>query len=211
MELYIVLGYLGELCLLINLILYLKALPNQSKAFKLFILFLFLTFLVQILSTFYARVLKTNNLFISNVFLFVQFSVLSFFYEKLIKRRLIIYIYGIIIILLIGQYLMDFDLLMMYNPFGISLTQSILIVYSIIYFYKSLNKKKPEFLIVNIGVFTYLICSTLLFSSGNLVFNLNIPKETYLLLLKLNAFLYTVFQILIFIEWRKNYYKKIHR
>jgi hypothetical protein len=91
-----------------------------------------------------------------------------------------------------------------YNPIGITITQIILVGYSIMYFYKSLSGHR-QFLIVNIGIFFYLLASTLIFASGNLVFNLNFSKEVSNTLGKANDLLYLVFQILILAEWWKNY------
>jgi hypothetical protein len=87
------------------------------------------------------------------------------------------------------------------------ITHAILVLYALLYFYKSLSGK-GEFLIVNVGVFFYLLSSTLIFASGNLVFNLNVSKSVVDILIQVNVDLYLVFQILIFIEWYRNYRKK---
>ncbi|MDH7446723.1 hypothetical protein [Aquimarina sp. 2201CG14-23] len=211
MELLKNLGYTATILLIINTILYIKALRNGGKAFKIFTLYLILILIIEILSKIIGPFLHYNNIYLSNIFLIVQFSMLSIFYKVLLDKKWIYYIGVAVLAFLAIQYLTNLDLFTKYNALGISLTQSILITYSIMYFYNSLQRKEPKFLIVNIGVFLYLICSTLIFASGNLVFNIEIPTETYILLLKLNAFLYIIFQILIFTEWRKNYYKKIHK
>ncbi len=200
--------YVGNIFLIINAILYIRALHN-SKAFKVFTFFLVTISIIQTSMTLISRVLHENNLYLNNVFLVLQFLILSIFYSTLLKRRFVISILILVLSFLSYQYLSDLNLFFVYNPIGISLTQAILMIYSLLYLYDSLKDKKPQFLLINIGIFLYLICSTLIFASGNLIFNINIPQKTYLLLLKLNAFLFIIFQILIFIEWRKNYYRKI--
>lgn len=202
--------YIGNILLIFNTILYLRALHN-SKAFKIFTLFLVVISIIQTSMTLISRLLHENNLYLNNVFLIIQFVVLSIFYKTLLKRKIVVYVLIAVMIFLGYQYSNDLELFYVYNPIGISVTQTILMIYSLVYLYDTLRERQPQFLLVNIGVFLYLICSTLIFVSGNLIFNINIPQETYLLLLKLNAILFIIFQILIFIEWRKNYYKKIHR
>lgn len=211
MDYTLLIAYIGISILFVNSIIYAKALRFKSKAFKIFTIFLVSTLLIQIILALLSRVFHKPNLFLSHIFLIVQFTFLSLFYEKLLKNRLIIYILFGGLIFLIIQYLNNLELLKVYNALGITITQTTIVIYSIIYFYKSLNKKAPEFLIVNIGLLIYLISSTLIFASGNLAFNIKIPMNTYKLLFKANGILYIIFQILIFIEWRKNYYKKTLR
>ncbi len=206
---FFIIAYLGIFLLAINTVLYLKALPQKSKAFKIYSRYLILILLIEIFTVVFAQILNKNNLFLSNVFLIIQFIFLSIFYFELLQNRLIYFVSCLVMFFLVYQYFSDIKLFSIYNALGITITQSILIVYSIIYFYQSLHKRTPEFLIVNIGIFLYLICSTLIFASGNLVFDVKIPTKTYFLLLKVNGILYILYQILIFIEWRKNYYKKI--
>ena len=114
----------------------------------------------------------------------------------------------IILIFLGYQFYSDPALYDQYNAVGIAITQFILIVYSIVYFYRSLSKALNELIIVNIGVFVYLICSTLIFASGNFFDFKFIPESGYTFLWQLNGIFYIVFQILIFIEWYRNYRAK---
>ncbi|WP_443633718.1 hypothetical protein ABXT64_02015 [Candidatus Marifrigoribacter sp. Uisw_064] len=85
-----------------------------------------------------------------------------------------------------------------------AITQTFIVIYSLLYFYKSLSGKN-EFILVNIGLFFYLLSSTLIFASGNLVFDLSIREQVSRLLNIINAVLYLVFQLLIFVEWWRNH------
>ena len=206
------LGFTTTIILLINVILYLKAFLFQDKAFKVFSYYLFVICVIQITNNILGPILHLENLFLSNIYLAGQFLLLSVFYAILLNSyKIILSILTTIFIGLIFQYIINTDLFFRYNPIGITITQFTLIIYSVTYLYRSLNLVNSEFLIVNIGLFLYLVSSTLIFASGNLVFNIDIPTTTYDLLFRLNAIFYFIFQILIFIEWRKNYYKKTLR
>ncbi len=207
---YHIIFLIGIFFLILNTVIYSRAL-YRNKALVFFTVFLICSLIIQLTMRYIGAVLHESNLYMNNVFLIIQFILLSMFYYHLLNKKMVLGLMLIVLVFLCYQYLSDLGLIMVYNPIGITLTQSILIVYTMFYFYKSLNTERPKFLLINIGVFLYLICSTLIFASGNLIFNVNIPQETYLLLMKLNAIFYIIFQILIFIEWRKNYYKKIHR
>ncbi len=193
--------------LIINMGCYLKSFARKSKAFKIFTIYLVSMSIIQVSSTFLGKILHQENLFLSHYFFIAQFLFLSLFYKELLKSK---YIIGVLIfglIYIIYQYFDDPNLYFKYNAIGITITQSIIVIYTIIYFYKSLAINN-KFIVINIGVFLYLTSSTLIFASGNLIFNLKISEAMNYLLININRILYFVFQILIFIEWRKNYYKK---
>jgi len=192
------------------LLLYFKSFIYEDKAFKIFNIYLSLICAVQLATMFVGKILHKPNLFLSHFYFIIQFGFLSFFYNELLKNKLVLYILTPIIIFLLYQYIDEPNLFYRYNVIGISLTQSILVIYSIIYLYRCLQGEN-KFLIINVGLFLYLVSSTLIFASGNLIFNLNISESMNYLLINTNRILYFLFQILIFIEWRKNYYKKIHR
>ncbi len=83
-----------------------------------------------------------------------------------------------------------------------AITHAMIVLYAVSHFYKSLNSK-GQFVIVNVGIFLYLLSSALIFSAGNLVFNFS--EEMNFILINTNRVLYLVFQILIFAEWYRNY------
>ncbi|WP_435579137.1 hypothetical protein [Gilvibacter sp.] len=147
-------------------------------------------------------ILGEPNIFISSIYTVVQLILLSLFYGELIKNRLIYVFAGVLLCFMLVQYAMDPSLFFRYNSIGISLSQALLIGYSLIYFYRSISAKTP-FIIVNVGVFIYLICSTLIFASGNLQYELS--QQGYLLLLNLNIVFYLLFQCLVTFEWYTNY------
>ena len=201
---------LTNLFLIINSFIYFKSFTKFGKAFQIFSIYLVLMCVIQLLAIFYGKYLHKSNLFLSHFYFILQFVILSFFYYFLFKKKIVLLLMIPVFFFLGYQYFLDHSIVFKYNTIGIALTQLILIIYSILYLYRSLNGE-AEFLIVNIGLFLYLISSTLIFASGNLVFNEKISEALNFLLVNLKRILYFVFQILIFIEWRKNYYKKTLR
>ena len=96
-----------------------------------------------------------------------------------------------------------------YNTAGIIITSTVLIFYSIIYFFHHISDKELKLYLVNSGILIYLLGTILLFSIANT--GLELAKYTERALWILNAFIFLVFQIIIFVQWfsdrRKN--KKI--
>ncbi len=204
-----ILSYIGTFILLINTIIYSISFSFKKEAYSFFCVYLLIMLIITLLTTYYNSQ-KVNNLFLSHYYFLSQFILLSLFYKYVFenkKNKLLINTTLILIIyFLVLQYAMDTTLFQIFNLTEVVVTSLPLIIYSIIFFYQNLNAK-VKFIYINIGVFMYLLCSMLLFASGNLMIELDplINKIVWIV----NASLYIVFQILIFIEWRKNYYRKI--
>jgi len=207
-------SFLGDLAIYISpivAIIYLISFIRNDKIYKVFTIYLIAMALVQISSHYVGRGgLNKTNLYFSHIFYISQFIILSIFYLKLLSKKIIVYLLLIVLLLISIQFINDPSIFFRYNPIGMSFTQIILVVYSIIYLYKSLTNK-GEFVIVNIGILIYLLSSTLIFASGNLVLDLNISKETRLVLVNVNRMLSIIFQILVFIEWYRNYRIRVSR
>ncbi|MBX2828308.1 MAG: hypothetical protein KTR22_09100 [Flavobacteriaceae bacterium] len=186
-------------------LIYLIGFTRNSRAYKTFTCYLIamsgIGLAMHILKDFYG---VQNNLYFFVYFLFSQFILLSLFHYYLLKLKWIKYVLIGISLLLVVQYMMTPKLYFQYNPLGIFVTQSILLLYGILFLYRSLNEKLP-FQIANIGLLLFLAMSTLIFVSGNLVFDLSIPDDFIRLLRHMNSVVYSIFQILLFVEWWKNY------
>lgn len=192
---------------LIYPLLYLKGFVINNKAFKFFTIYLISVGLIQLFAELVIKVWEfESNLFLSHFYYCIQFVLLSLFYFQLLRSKWVYYIGGVVLIFLLYQYIDDPQLYFRYNAIGMFLTHILLVAYALIYLYRSLGGKK-EFTIVNIGVFTYLLSSSLIFTSGNLVFDIDIPESFTGLLIDINIFLFFAFQILIIIEWYR-YYRK---
>ena len=181
-------------------LLYLKSFIKNNKAFKIFTIYLVVISLIQLASQIIIKNGAESNLFLSHYYFISQFILLSLFYKKLLNFKWISWVLYIALLFFGYQYINDTELYSRYNTLGMVFTQAIIVVYAILYFYHSLIGKN-EFILINIGLFFYLLSSTLIFASGNLVLDINIPMEISTLLFDINAILYLLFQLLIFIEW----------
>ena len=199
---------IGYLILLLNLILFLKGVRNEGKAYKIFTCYLGVIFIVQIVSMIMMKN-HINNLFLSHFYFIGQFILLSFFYINILKEKLQkkVVKFGLCLgLIALGiQYASDVSLFLKFNLFEIFITSFLLILYATFHFYNMLNEKK-EFYYINIGVLIYLFGSTILFLVGNLTIVLS-PKMNKITWI-LNSILYIVYQVFILLEWKKSFSKK---
>lgn len=199
---------IGYLILLLNLILFLKGVRNEGKAYKIFTCYLGVIFIVQIVSMIMMKN-HINNLFLSHFYFIGQFILLSFFYINILKEKLQkkVVKFGLCLgLIALGiQYASDVSLFLKFNLFEIFITSFLLILYATFHFYNMLNEKK-EFYYINMGVLIYLFGSTILFLVGNLTIVLS-PKMNKITWI-LNSILYIVYQVFILVEWNKSFSKK---
>ncbi|UQD57567.1 hypothetical protein [Flavobacterium sp. K5-23] len=204
------LAYIGYLILLLNLVLFFIRFSNQGKAYKIFVFYLGLVFVVQILAEILIQQ-KRNNLFLSHFYFIGQFVVLSIFYlnilkkvdfqRKIVKGGLII---GLLIIAF--QYIKEPEAFLKFNLFEIILTSILLVAYAAFYFYNQLTTENRDFYYINMGILLYLSGSCILFLVGNLMTSLS-PKLNKIPWI-LNAFLYIIYQLFILVEWKQSFYKR---
>jgi len=204
----LIIDYAGTVTIFVAVLypfLYLKGFTRNSKAFKYFTCYLLIIGLIQVsMGTFKLVTMGDSNLFFFVYYFVLQFTMLSLFYRELLGYKWI-NIITVIVLLFIGyQYVAEPSLYFKYNPVGSSITQLTIVIYSLLYFYKSLSGKK-EFLIVNVGLFMYLLSSLLIFASANLVLHDSFPDYVPKLLSESNLVLYFILQVLIVIEWFRNY------
>jgi len=191
------------------IILYLKGFVVNNKAFKFFTLYLLAVALVQICMRIHGHLTDSAPNLHFFVYYFVsEFILLSLFYKQLLGYKVIYVITGCVLGFIAAQYIIDQSMYYRYNPIGSSITRIIIVCYSLLYLYKSLSHGK-EFLIVNVGVFIYFLSSVLIFASGNLVFDAKFSDVIAQVLLDMNGVLYLVFQLLIIVEWYRNYRKPV--
>ena len=81
-----------------------------------------------------------------------------------------------------------------------------LVMFSVFFFIENMEKSK-KFIYVNSGIFIYLVSSTFLFSLGNFI-NDSTTSTRRRIIWDINAIVYAIYQILIFIEWYKHFRKK---
>ncbi|WP_432411079.1 hypothetical protein [Rasiella sp. SM2506] len=184
-------------------ILYGIGFTKFDKTYKIFTLYLIFIAVIQILLFVYAYK-KVNNLFLFTYYFIGQFLFVSLFYFYLLKKKWMWILTAIVMMGLIVQYILSPSSFINYNSIGVSVTQSIIVFYALLYYYKSLSGK-ADFLYVNAGILLYFMTSILYFASGNLLMNLNLPKDTQNYIGLSNDIFYLLFLILMFIEWYRKY------
>ena len=205
MKIHEIIANLGNLFLLVNTILFFKSYRKNSIAFRIFFYYLLLCLIVQgTYSILYN--LKIDNLFLSHYYFVGQFILLSAFFLKLnskkIHKKIISYVLITTLSLLAIYYIKYPEKYFKFNLLEIIITSIPLLIYSFVFFIQVFESKKKKFIYINSGIFTYIICSTLLFSAGN------IKSSIKNIIWYFNMSLYIVYQVLIFIEWYKHFRKK---
>lgn len=206
-----ILSYIGLLLVYINTIIYFIGFARKGKAYIFFVIYLFALTIIQTAAEIYAD-RGVNNHFLSTYYLFFQFILLSsYFYYLFIdiknkKSSVIKYLSISILLGLIVQYSIFPELYYVFNSLGFLLTTSAIILYSVFYLFEQMSKKLP-FYYTNIGIFIYFISSSLIFASAIAIVSFN--DKTNMLIWKINALLFIIYQLLILWEWMQNFYLKL--
>ena len=199
---------LGYLLLLLNIILFTIGFSNKGKAYRIFLSYLIIIFFIQIIAKVF-NFFNYNNLFLSHFYFVLQFILLSYFYLNLdlneFQKKTIKMGFLLCLSALTVQYFLDRNFFTKFNLFEIFITSFLLIIYATFYLYNLLNERR-DFYYVNLGVLIYLFGSTVIFLAGNLsiLYELKLKFSIWVL----NALLYVIYQLFIFMEWKKNFSEK---
>lgn len=189
-----------------NVILFYRGFSKNRKAFQFFFYYLFTMFVIQIIVSLF-QFFNMNNLFLSHFYFILQFILLSCFYLNLnmndLQKRIIKISLFFCIALLVIQYTLDAEQFFKFNLFEIFITSFLIIIYAVFYLYNLLDQKEKKFYYINLGIIIYLFGSTVLFLAGDLLTLYALRLEISIWIL--NALLFIVYQILIFVEWKKNF------
>ena len=161
---------------------------------------------MQILFEVYAKI-NQDNLFLSHYYFIGQFLILSLFYHSISKsiffKKTILVVIIYVLVMLFSVFGDTFNQ-NQFNILEVLFTSVPIIIFAIFFFIENMDKKR-KYILINSGLFMYLISSTFLYSLGNLINSSNsLFKKT---IWELNGFIYIILQILIFIEWYKNFRK----
>lgn len=202
--------YTANIILILNFILFLSRFNKESKAYKIFTVYLGIIVAIQMSLKVFVY-FGYENLVLSHAYFSGQFIALSFFYLALMKlnyqKKIILW--NLLITTGIVLLSLNFDKEKWFNfsPTEILLTSVSIIVYSTFHFYNMLSNKR-EFYFINCGILIYLFGSTVTFLPRNLHMKLDI--SFYNVLQTLNVVLYILYLLFIFTEWIKlNKSKKI--
>ncbi|MDR6967387.1 hypothetical protein J2X31_001398 [Flavobacterium arsenatis] len=191
------------LLLLINLVLLLSQFKKYNRTMRIFTFYMLVIAVIQLTTRYYSRN-GLNNLFLSHFYFILQFVLLSLFYKTILpvisqKRSVVAGLFLCFIILGI-QYYLNPSLFYTFNLLEIFITSFLILIYALFHFYNILAESK-QYYYLNTGIFIYIFGSTVLFMSGDI---LSTIEPSYgKIIYTLNGFLYVVYQVYIFIEWRR--------
>jgi hypothetical protein len=201
---------LGYLLLLINTIFFFIGFSKNGRAYRIFAFYLCIMFIIQIIVSI-MQYMRIDNLFLSHFYFILQFIILSFFYlnlqfkkqqDRIVKGGLVFCLTTLAL-----QYVLNPSIFFKFDLFEIFITSFLLIAYATFHLYNLLNEKRT-FYYINLGILTYLFGSTVLFLAGNLVAKLR-PEFNDVPWI-LNSILYVFYQILILMEYKVSFYKRVH-
>ena len=200
--------YFGHALLLINALLYFKSYRKNSVAFNIFTFYLSFILIIQLITS-YKGYFKENNIYLSHYYFIGQFVLLSLLFKKILKKRVLQKVITIILIFTLIAlsvfYIIYPSSYYQFNIFEILLTSIPLILFCFLFFIQTIDGSDKKFIYIISGFFLYVLCSTLLFSAGNL------EKDTRNIIWWTNSILYLVYQLLIFVEWYKHLKKPIKK
>ncbi len=192
-------------------ILYFLGFKKFNKVYKILTVYLVVIAIIQLTSFYIGRGgLGRSNLYMSHYYYVAQFILLTWFYACLLNKRWPYYLLAIVLLFIGFQFVNDSSLYYRYNPIAMALTQMIIVTYATIYLYGCLGKR-GSFLITTCALLVYLLVSSIIFASWNLVIDLDISNTTRASLNNLNKVLYFALQIVLIIEWFKYYNVIKHR
>jgi hypothetical protein len=194
---------IGLILLIMNSILFLSRLSGKGKLYLTLTIYLIALSVVETFCNIMGFLNPNSNLFLSHFYFNFQFLFLSFFYYKLFKssvlKKIVLITFIAVWIVLAVQYYLNPALFWQFNLPEILSISFILIIYSLIHLYNSLGGEKRYFYFA-IGLIMYLLCSSIIFMSGNL--ELVFWQDPYIDIWIFNSLLYIVYQLLIFKEWK---------
>ena len=198
----------GYFFLAINTLSFIISYTKKDKALKYFIMYLILCCTIQFYSSYLSH-LKEHNLFLSHYYFIGQFILLSLFFSTLFKvkkykivNRFLIFLVALSLIIYLK---VNPKIYIKWSELEIVITSIPLIIYSFYFFIRSIDSNtSKKYIYFNSGFFIYTLCSTLIFTLGNIG-----SKEVKTYVWLFNNILYFIFQIAIFIEWYQNFKRPI--
>ena len=197
-EIFADIGYLLQF---INCLLLFKGISNKTTIHKIFFVYCFSMFIIQIVSKVLFE-LSINNIFLSHFYFVFQFILLSYFYYFLLndrfQRKLIKIVFIVCLSLLGIQYAIYPSTFFTFNLFEIFIMSLPIMIYSTFHLYNLLNKEK-YFYYINIGLLLYLFGSTIVFLSYRLL-SMIASSEVTNITWSLNIYMYVIYQLFILKE-----------
>lgn len=209
MEAARIISLISTIFLLVNCTLFFARRDKRNKPLSIFVYYLISISIIQSTTVILSR-LKIDNIYLSHFYFIIQFYLLTEFYKSILLNKTVknvtLFFQIVIGLVLVVQYIIEPNLIMKFNLLEIVICSIPLTILSFLYILQSIDKKDKFFIYINSGVFLYLLCSTLIFVMGNYV--KDIETFWFKFFWIFNVFLFLLYQLLIFIEWFKNFRKK---
>ncbi len=195
----------GLVFLFINVVIFFKTFKKNSndKSYKNLVVYLSVYFIIELACNIIGYIEPNSNIFVSHFAFNIQFILLSLFFYSLFKKqflkKLVIIVYIVFLITNALFYYNDSNLFWEFNLFEIVFSSFLIIIYTLIHIYNSLEEVKSYFYFT-IGVSTYMLTSSVIFLSGNL--ELVFIEEPYIDIWVFNSLFFIVYQSLIYKEWK---------
>jgi hypothetical protein len=205
-----IVGTFSIIFLTIAFFLFLLAFKNKGYTYKIFTFYLGIIACCELFCLFLERFIK-NNLWVGHIDTIAQFVLLSLFFASMYKNKLhrkLVYFFTVFLttILLIGYALQPASIFK-YNNIETFSTSMLLIIYSVVHLYNLLNGEKL-FFYVTVGLLIYLVGSTIIALTGNILIAIN-DLELFDRIWVFNNLSYLTYQFFTIFEWHKNYRKRV--
>lgn len=177
---------------------------------KFIALFVIGSFIIQIVS-FIRWEIKANNLVWLHIYSIMQFVLLSLFYRSVltsIKWKNLINVITVLVSIILILNSIYFEPLLSFNSRGVFISNSVLIVYSIAYFFQLLDSdaKTKNYQVLNSGVVLFTAESLVIFLFGNYLSEMEFVSQVGLWLT--HSIVYMLLVLFIYIELWRHQYKK---
>lgn len=177
---------------------------------KIITIFVIGSFLIQLVS-FISWELKANNLVWLHIYSVMQFVLLSLFFRAVLTKswwRTVINVLTVLVSVTLILNSIYFEPLVSFNSRGVFISNSVLIVYSIAYFFQLLDSeaKTKNYQVLNSGVVLFTAESLVIFLFGNYLSEIQLVGQIGLWLT--HSLVYMLLVLFIYIELWRHHYKK---
>jgi hypothetical protein len=197
---------IGLILLLLNTIFcFFIRKKNKSTSLNLLFTYLVLMLIIETFCHILGYLKPGSNIFISHFYFNTQLIIITLFFLFLFRENQKIYksiLYSTLTILciILFSYILNYSNFWEFSLIEISLTSFTIVLYIFYYFYYTFKDKNVNFYYFLSGLGVYLLCSSLIFLTGNI--ELVIIEKPFIDIWVLNSMFYIFFQYFIYKELR---------
>ena len=204
-----IVGQFAIVCLVFAFFLFLFKYKKNNKSFKIYTVYLGLISLCEVSSAI-TRHFHKNNMIIGHCDTTFQFILISLFFASMftnqVQKKIVYFFLVLLPLILFTRFAIYPELLFKYDNVETFSTAMLLIVYATLHLYNMLNREK-KFFYVTVGLLIYIVGSTTIVLTGNILIALN-DMKLYKNIWLFNVLFYLIYQLFVIFEWYKNYRQK---